>query len=163
MASSPPITDAQSHVTTYGYDAHGNRTSVADAMQHQTTFGYDTGDRLTTITYPDQTTTTFGYDTRGRRTSVTDQNGKQTTYAYDDADRLLSVTDAAHHVTQYAYDEKATSLASPFPTTTRPEPASPIGYLRRSAATLASANRDLTSYFVAGGPAHAPGIEAYED
>jgi len=79
----------------------------------------------------------------GRRTSVTDQNGKQTTYAYDDADRLLSVTDAAHHVTQYAYDEKATSLASPFPTTTRPEPASPIGYLRRSAATLASANRDL--------------------
>ena len=99
----------------------------------------------------------------GRRTSVTDQNGKQTTYAYDDADRLLSVTDAAHHVTQYAYDEKATSLASPFPTTTRPEPASPIGYLRRSAATLASANRDLTSDFVAGGPAHAPGIEAYED
>jgi YD repeat-containing protein len=85
------ITDAQNNVTTYGYDAHGNRTSVIDAMQHETDFDYDTGDRLTTITYPDHTTTVFGYDNRGRRTSGADQNGKQTTYAYaHDAHRIGS-------------------------------------------------------------------------
>src|SRR5437899_7848584 len=29
------IKDAQNNVTTYGYDAHGNRTSVTDALQNQ--------------------------------------------------------------------------------------------------------------------------------
>ncbi len=109
------ITDAQGNVTSYQYDAHGNRTAVIDAMQHQTSFAYDAGDRLTTITYPGGTTTTFTYDSRGRRTSVTDQNGKTTTYVYDDADRLTSVTDAATpgNVTTYGYDTEnnLTSIA----------------------------------------------------
>ena len=82
------ITDTQSNVTTYGYDAHGNRTSATDALNHQTTFAYDSMDRLTKITYPDTTTTQFAYDIRGRRTSVTDENSKVTSYSYDDADRL---------------------------------------------------------------------------
>ena len=46
------ITDAQQNVTTYGYGAHGNRTSVTDALSNQTTFAYGAGDRLITITYP---------------------------------------------------------------------------------------------------------------
>ena len=101
------ITDAQNHVTSYNYDARGNRTSVIDPINgsaHPTTFAYDTMNRLTGITYPDNTTASFGYDTRGRRTSATDQNNKTTIYAYDDADRLLSVTDAANNLTQYGYD-----------------------------------------------------------
>jgi YD repeat-containing protein len=49
-------------VTTYGYDARGNRTSITDALNHTTTFTYDAGNRLTQIAYPDSTTTTFGYD-----------------------------------------------------------------------------------------------------
>jgi RHS repeat-associated protein len=101
------ITDAQNNVTTYAYDAKGNRTSVTDALSHQTTFAYDAMSRLTTITYPDTTTSSFTYDIRGRRTSVTDQNGKTTSYVYDDADRLTSVTDAASHVTYYAYDTES--------------------------------------------------------
>jgi RHS repeat-associated protein len=101
------ITDAQSNVTTYGYDSPGNRTSVTDANNKQTTFTYDAMSRLTKITYPDNTTTQFGYDIRGRRTSVTDQNSKTTTYAYDDADRLTSVTDAANNVTTYGYDSES--------------------------------------------------------
>ena len=101
------ITDAQNNVTTYAYDAKGNRTSVTDALNHTTTFAYDAMSRLTSITYPDTTTSSFTYDIRGRRTSVTDQNGKTTSYAYDDADRLTSVTDAASHVTNYAYDTES--------------------------------------------------------
>ena len=98
------ITDAQQNVTSYQYDAHGNRTSVTDAMGNVTTFGYDSGDRLILITYPDKTTASFGYDYRGRRTSSTDQNGHTTTYSYDDADRLIATTDAASNMTQYIYD-----------------------------------------------------------
>jgi len=104
------ITDAQSNVSAYAYDVHGNRTSVTDALGNVTTFAYDAGDRLITITYPpaqsggSSTTSTFTYDSRGRRTSVTDQNGKTTSYAYDTADRLTTVTDAASSVTGYNYD-----------------------------------------------------------
>ena len=32
--------DSQSNVTSYQYDARGNRTLVTDALSHQTTFGY---------------------------------------------------------------------------------------------------------------------------
>ncbi|MBI2678494.1 MAG: RHS repeat protein [Candidatus Koribacter versatilis] len=98
------VTDAQSNVTTYGYDARGNRTDVYDAQNHHTQFAYDLGNRLTSITYPDNSVASFAYDTRGRRTSATDQNNHSTLYAYDDADRLLTVADAASHATSYAYD-----------------------------------------------------------
>jgi len=108
------ITDAQSNVTSYNYDARGNRTSVIDPINgstHPTSFTYDIMNRLTMITYPDGTSGSFGYDYRGRRISATDQNGKTTTYAYDDADRLLSVTDPATHVTQYNYDTENNLLS----------------------------------------------------
>ena len=108
------ITDAQNHVTTYGYDTRGNRTSVIDPINgsaHPTTFTFDIMNRLTGITYPDGTSVGFGYDYRGRRTTVTDQNSKTTTYAYDDADRLISVTDAANNLTQYNYDTENNLLS----------------------------------------------------
>jgi YD repeat-containing protein len=85
------ITDAQNNVTTYQYDACGNRTAVIDPINgaaHPTSFTYDVMNRLTGIAYPDGSSVSFGYDYRGRRTSVADQNGKITTYTYDDADRL---------------------------------------------------------------------------
>jgi len=101
------ITDAQNNITSYQYDARGNRTAVIDPINgaaHPTTFAYDVMNRLTGITYPDGSSVSFGYDYRGRRTSVTDQNQKTTTYTYDDADRLTAVTDPANNTTYYAYD-----------------------------------------------------------
>lgn len=111
------ITDAQSNVTTYAYDARGNRTSVKDPVNgsgNPTTFTYDAQNRLTRVTYPaispnPATHTDFTYDKRGRRTTVTDANGKVTSYAYDDADRLTKVTDAQQPnpgITQYFYDSE---------------------------------------------------------
>jgi RHS repeat-associated protein len=101
------ITDAQNNITSYQYDARGNRTSVVDPINgaaHPTTFSYDVMNRLLGITYPNGASVSFAYDYRGRRISATDQNGHTTTYAYDDADRLLSLTDPANNVTQYGYD-----------------------------------------------------------
>jgi len=102
------ITDAQSKITQFQYDARGNRTAVIDANNEQTTFTYDVMNRLTKIAYPTSPASSvqFGYDYRGRRTSVTDQNGKVTQYAYDDADRLISVTDPNNGLTQYGYDNE---------------------------------------------------------
>lgn len=108
------ITDAQNNVTSYQYDARGNRTAVIDPVNgasHPTSFVYDIMNRLTGITYPDGTTAGFTYDVRGRRTSATDQNGKTTTYTYDDADRLTAVTDPANNSTQYAYDTEDNLLS----------------------------------------------------
>ena len=108
------ITDAQNNVTSYQYDARGNRTAVIDPVNgaaHPTTFSYDIMNRLTGITYPDGSTVGFTYDVRGRRISATDQNNRTTTYAYDDADRLTAVTDPANNVTQYAYDTEDNLLS----------------------------------------------------
>ncbi len=103
------VTDPDNQVTSFEYDARGNRTAVVDALNNRTTFTYNSMNRLTRITYPDLTHSDFAYDNRGRRTSVTDQNGKVTSYAYDDADRLTTVTDAqtpSAGVTRYAYDSE---------------------------------------------------------
>ena len=108
------ITDAQNNVTSYTYDARGNRAGVIDPINgsaHPTVFAYDVMNRLTGITYPDNTSVGFGYDYRGRRTSATDQNSNTTVYAYDDADRLVSVTDAAGHATAYNYDTEGNLLS----------------------------------------------------
>ena len=73
------ITDAQNNVTSYTYDARGNRAGVIDPINgsaHPTVFAYDVMNRLTGITYPDNTSVGFGYDYRGRRTSATDQNSR---------------------------------------------------------------------------------------
>jgi RHS repeat-associated protein len=105
------ITDANTKVTTYTYDARGNRLTIQDPVNGAsklTVFTYDSMNRLKTITYPGATASiSFDYDWRGRRDWVQDQNGFKTYYGYDDADRLTSVTDAQSPtpgVTTYTYD-----------------------------------------------------------
>ncbi len=56
------MTDADNKVTTFEYDARGNRTAVVDALSNRTTFTYNNMNRLTRITYPDQTHSDFAYD-----------------------------------------------------------------------------------------------------
>ena len=114
------ITDTQNNVTTYQFDARGNRTAVIDPIKgatHPTSFAYDIMNRLTGITYPDGSTVSFGYDIRGRRTSATDQNNRTTYYTYGDADcRATAYTHVAKiEGSRFALDSRlfSTSVTPP--------------------------------------------------
>ncbi|HEY3567277.1 MAG TPA: DUF6531 domain-containing protein [Thermoanaerobaculia bacterium] len=98
-------------VTSIGYDADGQRTTMTDGtgtstwtwdtLHHLTSttngagrtvgYHYDLGGRLTAIDYPGATgTVVHGYDDADRLTGVTDWNGKQTTFGYDADSQLTS-------------------------------------------------------------------------
>jgi RHS repeat-associated protein len=98
-------------VTSIGYDADGQRTTMTDGtgtstwtwdtLHHLTSttngagrtvgYHYDLGGRLTAIDYPGATGTVVrGYDDADRLTGVTDWNGKQTTFGYDADSQLTS-------------------------------------------------------------------------
>ena len=109
------------NVTTFGYDSHGNLTtvtppntngstlkpstfnvdantsrvnSVTDGNTHQTTYTYDNVDRIITISYAGGATITSTYDADGNLLSEQDNTGT-TTFTYDALNRLrtLSVSD----------------------------------------------------------------------
>lgn len=121
-----------SHITTFTYDAYGNRTSVKDALNNTTTSAFDLGGRMTSVTdamTPSRTTlftydprnllltvedpfngpthkTAYTYDAVGSRKTVTNARGYTTTYDYDNKRRMITVTDAlpTPGVTNYTYD-----------------------------------------------------------
>ena len=107
-----PRTDV-ADVTTYGYDIHGNLTTVTNALTQITTLGnYDANGRPGTFTDPNGLVTSLYYDARGRLTSRS-AGGEITRYTYDGVGNLTNVTvpsgaaniytyDAAHRLTQIA-------------------------------------------------------------
>ena len=105
-------------VTTYGYDANGNRVWMVDA-NHQSAAGtdptssahaanrtdylYDEANRLLGTVSPavssqngQRLLRATQYDALGRKTMGTDENGINTAYSYDPAGRLTSVTQDYH-------------------------------------------------------------------
>ena len=91
-------------VDEYGYDAHGNLTSIVDPSG-TTTFVYDAGDRLTRVDYPDGRFLVYKYDDSGRRTQMVDQEGFTVNYGYDALGHLKQLTDAADElIVAYTYD-----------------------------------------------------------
>lgn len=116
------VTNGNGFVTTYGYDAKGNLTSVTepadvaggttsirrygydsasgritsytDASGHITSYAYDTRGRLKTITHPDGTTETFLYNFNGLVSERVDRRATRTLYNYDTTNRLLFVQEA---------------------------------------------------------------------
>ncbi|MBL9127324.1 MAG: RHS repeat protein, partial [Verrucomicrobiales bacterium] len=88
--------NAEGHVTEFGYDPSGNRTSIVERVTGRvTTVAYDAAHREThrTVTGPGlpaagQTTTT-SYDDRGHRTDVTNPRGFVTRTRRDGLDRLV--------------------------------------------------------------------------
>src|SRR5438309_8991824 len=89
-------------VLTSGYDAAGNRTSLADNLGGQNAYTFDVRNWLTELTQSGTGVAPkrvdFAYDAAGRRTGLTryaDLAGAQTvlvsSYSYDNADRLTDL------------------------------------------------------------------------
>lgn len=94
----------------YVYDAKGHVNSATEDLLRVSTFQYDANGNRITATVAGQTTT-YGYDPMGRMTSVTDAAGHVASYTYDELDRVRTVTlprpsstSTLNFVTTYAYD-----------------------------------------------------------
>lgn len=128
------VTDPLGNVTSYAYDAKGNRTGSTDANGNVTTFEYDDqghlvktidamgfvtifeyggagctscgggAGKLRSLTDAVGNTTAWQYDLLGRLTRETDPLAKATAYNYDAVGNLLTRTDARGIVTAFSYD-----------------------------------------------------------
>lgn len=120
-------TDPQVGVTSYTYDANGNRTSTTnpdgtttsatydakgnmltstDAMGQTTSYSYNAFGQVLTITDPQGGVTSYTYDANGNMISLTDPTGAITAYTYDAKGNVTRVTNAAGQATNFSYDAK---------------------------------------------------------
>jgi len=119
-----PRTDV-TDITTFDYNAQGNRTQSANALGQETQFtSYDASGRLlsmtdangivTQLTYDPRgrllsrtvagVTTTFDYDGVGQLTQITLPNNAQLNYTYDGARRLTDIEDNLGNRIRYTLD-----------------------------------------------------------
>jgi RHS repeat-associated protein len=98
------VTDPNSIVATYGYDADGRILYKQDALGNRTTCTYDGVGHHLTVTNPLSQVFAITYDYRNRVTGFTEPTGAATTYTYDNNNNLLTRTDALANVTAYSYD-----------------------------------------------------------
>src|SRR3954452_11978443 len=77
-------TNGTSHTTSYGYDTHGNLTTITPPVPlGQTTLTYDAVSRIATVTDGKNQRTTYTYDGDDRVTKITYNDGSSVTYTYD--------------------------------------------------------------------------------
>ncbi|WP_106640294.1 RHS repeat-associated core domain-containing protein [Allosphingosinicella vermicomposti] len=85
-------TNGITRTITYGYDANGNRTSVAlPGINTSTTYRYDGLDRVTRVSSGSALPTYFTYDAAGRRSGQSKDTAGSIVYGYDGASRLSSL------------------------------------------------------------------------
>jgi RHS repeat-associated protein len=84
--------DGTSRTLGYGYDAHGNRTSVSSGAGYAATWIFDAADRMTAVGDGGGTAALLGYDNAGRRQSLAFVGGAaSSSYGYDVLSRLQSL------------------------------------------------------------------------
>ncbi|HUP70392.1 MAG TPA: RHS repeat-associated core domain-containing protein [Acidimicrobiales bacterium] len=90
-------------VTSLGYDANGQRTSMVDGTG-TSIFEWDSLNRLTRSSNGAGVTVRYGYDLKGQTTSLTYPNSQVVTRTYDGAGRMATVKDWLNHTTIFSYD-----------------------------------------------------------
>jgi RHS repeat-associated protein len=92
-------------VTTYGYDALNDLTSVTEDGSRQRTYVYDSLSRLTSSTNPETGTTpvAYTYDADSNVLTKTDTRSITSTFAYDALSRITSKTYSDGTPTAYYY------------------------------------------------------------
>lgn len=109
------VTDPDSHVTTYRYNANGTLKDITDGNNKAVSFDYKPNTLLNTFTDLNGVITTFSsYDTNGNvlQLKVKDTNSKElpTSFAVDALNRLTKVTKFTtafpDNITKFAYDLK---------------------------------------------------------
>jgi RHS repeat-associated protein len=93
-------TDAEGHVTQYGYDHLGRLILILDDFRKD--ISYDSADQIIEIKTPEKIT--MAYDAKGRLVSESDFCGNLTRYTYDALDRVIETTYADGTFTKKRYD-----------------------------------------------------------
>ena len=97
------VTTPLGHLTQWGYNVLGVKTSRTDALGRLTTYTLDGWNRVTTSTYPDSMTKTVIYDADSNTTAFTDATGT-TARTFDADNRLLSESKDGSTVVSHTYD-----------------------------------------------------------
>lgn len=108
------VVNALDEPTCFAYDANGNQTNLVDALGRTNRFEFDALNRQVKMIYPDNTSERTGYDALGRRIAATNQADVITRFGYDALGRLTAVTNALgtsqQMVTRFDYDEHGNLL-----------------------------------------------------
>ncbi|WP_370377020.1 DNRLRE domain-containing protein [Catenulispora sp. GAS73] len=118
--TAPPNNGTAARVTTYGYDANGNRTSVTEPLgnpaasppTYTTTTHFDPVNEVDWSTDAAGDKTQYGYDTVGNKVTVTDPRLNVSQTAYDVDHQVTGTTDAAGATTSIAYDLDGVKLST---------------------------------------------------
>ena len=102
------VTDGNGHTTKYGYDAHGNRTSMINPDNDETKWEYNSTHDVISTTTPNGETTTTKRDSHGNPEVIERPapGGKTqiTKYKYGSHGEVESMTDPLEHTWKYEYD-----------------------------------------------------------
>jgi RHS repeat-associated protein len=90
--------------TSSNYDDQGNMTSKTDALGQITSYTYNVFGNVMSIKDPQGNSTGYEYDAAGNMTGMTDSTGATTTYVYDTKGNVTKVTNAADQATFITYD-----------------------------------------------------------
>ena len=112
LTSITPPANSSLGARSYTYDGYGRLATATDGAGHTITYSYDDLDRITQVAYSDGTgSVSYTYNKEGHVTQRVDGSGT-TSYRYDDLGHLLSVSNTANGNTiTYTYD-LAGALAS---------------------------------------------------
>jgi YD repeat-containing protein len=114
VASTMTGMDGTARTLTYGYDAHGNRTSFSSSSGFALNFLYDAADAMTEIRETNgNSDVRFSYDPAGRRQGIAFGQGGTTSavgYGYDAVNRLASL---GHDLAGSAQDQSYGFLYNP--------------------------------------------------